>query len=107
MFYSNKIGGLTVEHKTQNYHKTHVHNYKIETVFLKIKDRVYDFRGFKALWSAPILMTALVIQHNFIEAHTTLDEIPCNRAGQELDLGENRWLDLIRLSSLHDNILKI
>ena len=67
---------------------------------MKIKDRVDDFRGIKALWSAPILMNALVIQHNFIEAHTTIDEVPCNRAGQELNLGENRWLGLIRASVL-------
>ncbi len=66
---------------------------------MKIKDRVDDFRGLKALWSAPILMNALIIQHNFIEAHTTLDEVPCNRAGQELNLGENRWLGLIKLAS--------
>ena len=66
---------------------------------MKIKDRVDDFRGLKALWSAPILMNSLIIQHNFIEAHTTIDEVPCNRAGQDLDLGENRWLGLIRLAS--------
>ncbi len=66
---------------------------------MKIKDRVDDFRGVKALWSAPILMNALIIQHNFIEAHTTLDEVPCNRAGQDLNLGENRWLRLIKLAS--------
>ena len=48
------------------------------------------------------MMNALVIQHNFIEAHTTLDEVPCDRAGQELDLGENRWLGLIKLSSLNN-----
>ena len=66
---------------------------------MKIKDRVDDFRGLKALWSAPILMNALIIQHNFIEAHTTIDEVPCNRAGQDLNLGENRWLGLIRLAS--------
>ena len=99
LFYSNKIGGLTVEHKIQNASVTKIHNYRIETVFMKIKDRVDDFRGLKALWSAPILMNALIIQHNFIEAHTTLDEVPCNRAGQELNLGENRWLGLIRLSA--------
>ncbi len=99
LFYSNKIKGLTVEHKIQNYSKTKIHNYRIETVFMKIKDRVDDFRGLKALWSAPIMMTAIVIQHNFIEAHTTLDEVPCNRTGQDLALGENRWLGLIRLSA--------
>ncbi|MBS3074392.1 IS1/IS6 family transposase [Candidatus Pacearchaeota archaeon] len=99
LFYSNKIGGLIVEHKIQNASVTKIHNYRIETVFMKIKDRANDFRGLKALWSAPILMNALIIQHNFIEAHTTLDEVPCNRAGQELDLGENRWLGLIKLST--------
>ena len=26
----------------------------------------------------------------FIEAHTTMDEVPCNRAGVNLALGENR-----------------
>jgi len=101
LFYSNKIGGLTVEHKIQNASVSKIHNYRIETVFMKIKDRVIDFRGLKALWSAPILLNALIIQHNFIEAHTTLDEVPCNRAGQELDLGENRWLGLIKLASIH------
>ena len=100
LFYSNKFGGLTVEHKVQNASITKIHNYIIETVFMKIKDRVDDFRGLKALWSAPILINALIIQHNFIEAHTTIDEVPCNRAGQELNLGENRWLGLIRASVL-------
>ena len=72
---------------------------------MKLKDRVQDFRGLKALWSAPIIMNALVIQHNFIEAHTTLDDVPCNRAGQKLDLEENRWLGLIKMSMvLHCNV---
>ena len=101
-FYSNKLGfggGMVVEHKIQNVWKTKIHNYRIETVFMKIKDRVDDFRGLKALWSAPIMMLAITIQHNFIEAHTTIDEVPCNRAGANLDLGNNRWLDLIKLAS--------
>ena len=99
MFYSNKFGGLTVEHRIQNYQKTRIHNYRIETVFMKIKDRVLDFRGLKALWSAPILMNAIVIQHNFIENHCTTNEVPCEMAGVNLKLGENRWLDLIKLSA--------
>jgi hypothetical protein len=44
-------------------------------------------------------LNAIVIQHNFIEAHTTTNEIPCEKAGVNLELSENRWLDLIRLSS--------
>jgi len=99
LFYSSKIGGLTIEHKIQNYQRTRIHNYKIETVFMKIKDRVQDFRGLKALWSAPIIMCGLVIQHNFIEEHCTIKRTPCSLAGQDLDLGDNRWLGLIKLSS--------
>jgi len=68
---------------------------------MKIKDRVLDFRGLKALWSAPILMTAIVIQHNFIENHSTTDEVPSERAGVNLGLGENRWLSLIRKSAFN------
>ena len=44
-------------------------------------------------------MTAIVIQHNFIENHSTTDEVPSERAGVNLELGENRWLGLIRLSN--------
>jgi len=104
LFYSNKIGGLKVEHKIQNVSKTKVHNYKIETVFMKIKDRVDDFRGLKALWSAPIIMAGLTIQHNFIEEHTTTGENPCAMAGQDLDLGDNRWLGLIKMASQNKSI---
>lgn len=101
LFYTNKVyrGGLVVEHKVQNVRRTHIHNYKIETVFMKIKDRVDDFRGLKALWSAPIIMVGLTIQHNFIEEHTTLKNSPCCLAGQDLDLGDNRWLGLIKLAT--------
>lgn len=99
LFYSNKIGGLVVEHKIQNYQKTRIHNYKIETVFMKIKDRVNDFRGLKSLWSAPIIMVGLTIQHNFIEKHSSTNKVPCQLAGQDLDLGENRWLGLIKLAT--------
>ena len=67
---------------------------------MKIKDRVEDFRGLKSLWSSPILMVGLVIQHNFIEIHSSTNKVPCQLAGQDLDLGENRWLGLIKLSAL-------
>ncbi|MEK6825823.1 MAG: hypothetical protein AABY00_03485 [Nanoarchaeota archaeon] len=66
---------------------------------MKIKDRVDNFRGLKALWSAPILMLAITIKHNFVEEHTTLGDVPCEEAGVDLPLGDNRWLDLIKLSA--------
>jgi len=87
-----------VEHKVNNVSKTKKHNVRIETVFSKIKDRVEDFRSLKALWSAPIMMLGLVIQHNFIERHCSINTYPCELAGINLDLGVNRWLGLIKLS---------
>ena len=98
-FYSRKTKGLIVEHRIQNVRRTKVHNYKIETVFMKIKDRVDDFRGLKQLWSAPILMTGIVLQHNFIEEHTTTGEIPCDLAQMNIGSKQNRWLSLIYASS--------
>ena len=84
-----------------NFQKTHKHNVRIESVFSKIKDRTRDFRGFKALWSAPILMTGLIIQHNFIETHSGIRKVPCEVAGLKVDLGIDRWLGLIRFSSMN------
>ncbi|MBI4453870.1 DDE-type integrase/transposase/recombinase [Candidatus Woesearchaeota archaeon] len=98
VFYSNKANGLTVEHRINNFHKTGKHNVRIETVFSKIKDRVNDFRGLKALWSAPILMQGIILQHNFIEAHTTTGKVPSELAGVKLETGDNRWLGLIKMS---------
>ena len=102
LFYIKKMGsngGLTIKHKIQNVRRTKIHNYKIETVFMKIKDRVHDFRGLKALWSAPILLQGLVLQHNFIEKHSTTNKVPCELAGQKITEKENRWLELIKLAS--------
>ena len=92
---------LRTEHIINNVQKTGKHNVRIETVFMKIKDRVDDFRGLKALWSAPILMAGIVIQHNYIEAHTTTGVVPCELAGLKMDLGQNRWLGLIREANNH------
>jgi transposase-like protein len=99
VFAYHKIRNNEVEHRINNVSKTKKHNVRIETVFSKIKDRVYDFRGLKALWSAPILMAGIVLQHNFIESHTTTGVVPCELANLKLDVDVNRWLGLIKLSS--------
>ena len=99
VFYS-RYKDRRVEHRVNIVRRTKKHNVRIETVFMKIKDRVYDFRGFKAIWSAPILMAGIVLQHNFIEDHTTTGKRPCRLAGLDLDVGVNRWDGLIRLASV-------
>ena len=77
---------LKVEHKINNVSVTKKHNVRIETVFSKIKDRVDDFRGLKSLWSAPILMQGIIIQHNFIESHTTTGQVPSELAELKMDI---------------------
>ena len=89
-----------VRHYVNNVHETGKHNVRIDTVFSKVKDRVDDFRGLKATWSAPILLQGIIIQHNFIEAHTTTGKVPSELAGLNLSLGFNRWLELIRIYSI-------
>ncbi len=103
VFYSNKgKRDEQPEHIINNVSKTGKHNVRIETVFMKVKDRVDDFRGLKALWSAPILMQGIILQHNYIEEHTTTGKIPSELAGIKLNLGVNRWLGLIKLSALEN-----
>ncbi len=105
LFYSkyvasgNRKDKLTIKHRIQNYSRTGIHNYKIETVFMKIKDRVHDFRGLKALWSAPILMAGITLQHNWIEPHTTTKQIPAELAGINQLKTSNRWLELIKIAN--------
>lgn len=99
MFSVHKRRSNRTQHKIINTLKTKKYNVRIETVFSKIKDRVDDFRGLKALWSAPILLAGIVLQHNFIEKHTTTGERPCDLAELNLEAGVNRWLGLIRLAS--------
>lgn len=99
LFYSNKLHGLKVEHKVVNTLKTGKYNVRIETIFSKIKDRVNNFRGLKATWSAPILLAGIVLQHNFIEQHTTIQDYPCQRAKLPTINQQNRWLQLIKTAS--------
>lgn len=96
-FYS-RYKNRRVEHRVNIVRKTGWHNVRIETVFMKIKDRVDDFRGLKALWSAPLLMAGIVLQHNFIEEHTSTGVVPCELAKLKMQTGENRWLGMIQAS---------
>ena len=99
VFSTNKTKPFRTKHFVISHSKTKKHNVRIETVFSKIKDRTRLFRGLKALWSAPILMNGIILQHNFIERHTTTGDIPSERAQLKLGCDENRWLELIRISA--------
>ncbi len=44
-------------------------------------------------------MQGIVLQHNFIEQHTTTGKVPCELAGLKVVNENNRWLGLIRQSA--------
>jgi len=98
--FRNVFGEEELDHRINNVRETGKHNVRIETVFSKLKDRIKGFRGLKAFWSAPILLIGLIIQHNFIEAHTTTGMRPCELAGIKLTLEEDRWLSLIKANAV-------
>ena len=99
VFNVNKKRKFRTKHFIINASKTGKHNVRIETVFSKIKDRTRNFRSLKALWSAPLLMNGIILQHNFVENHTTTGDIPAERTGLKIGVKENKWLELIRKST--------
>ena len=79
------------------------HRGKIQEHYCKDCKRLFtEDLGFYRMRHNPkiITMLATTIQHNFIEAHTTINDVPCERVGVNLSLGENRWLGLIKLTTL-------
>ena len=74
-----------------NYYATHqirIHNILIKIPLKSTIDPIALLNGI-----------GIVLQHNFIEEHTSLRDYPCDRAGLNLNMGQNRWLDLIKLSA--------
>jgi len=75
-------------------------NHKIERLHNTIRDRTKIMRGFHgSLYSAKMVMKGMEIYYNFIRKHQGIDnKTPQEVAIPTLDLGNNKWLGLIRLS---------
>ncbi|MEW6063083.1 MAG: hypothetical protein AB1571_01800 [Nanoarchaeota archaeon] len=77
-------------------------NHPIERLHNTIRERTKVMRGFHGcLESAYAIMKGLEINYNFNRKHMALDgKTPAEVAIPELELGINRWLDLIKLATL-------
>lgn len=76
-------------------------NHKIERLHNSIRERTKVMRGFHgSLYSAKMIMQGMAIYYNFIRKHQGINKTPQEEAIPELNLGENKWLSLIRLSKL-------
>ncbi|MBI4159300.1 IS1/IS6 family transposase [Candidatus Woesearchaeota archaeon] len=91
--YKNKVN-----HKVTNASKGEGFNHKIERLHNTIRERTKIMRGFHgSVESARAIMKGVEIQYNFNRKHLAIDCHPYQLA-TELQLGKNKWLDLIKLS---------
>ncbi len=77
-------------------------NHKIERLHNTIRDRTKIMRGFHgSLESAKAIMKGMEIYYNYIRKHQGIDNMtPQQTAIPQLDLENNKWLGLIRLSKM-------
>jgi putative transposase len=90
------------KHAKKFYHRiiasdSQVFNWKIERLHNSIRSRTKIMRQFKALHSAKSIMKGYEIFYNFCRKHQGINKYPYELA-TDLELGNNKWLDLIRLS---------
>jgi len=76
-------------------------NHPIERLHNSIRERTKVMRGFHgSMFSASAIMKGYEIYYNFIRKHQGIGCCPYELAIPSLELGKNRWLDLIRISRI-------
>ena len=81
-------------------------NRPIEQYHNEIRERLKARRGLGNDESAQIFSELLKINHNFVKSHEGLDgKTPAQSAGIELNLGDNKYLDLIKQSASKPNFV--
>ena len=74
----------------------------IERIQGTIRERIKVMRNFKSPESAEAILSLFVVYYNFIRIHQGINKTPIEQAGVNLNLGKNKWLDLIYLASQKD-----
>jgi len=79
------------------------HDYRnnmIERIQGTIRERVKVMRGFKNPKSAEQILEMFVIWYNFLRVHQGIGMTPAQKAGIELKLGKDKWLNLVYRSKI-------
>ena len=71
----------------------------IERIQGTIRQRIKVMRNFKDKKSAEAILSLFVVYYNFIRVHQGINKTPIEQAGVNLNLGKNKWVDLIYLAS--------
>jgi len=71
----------------------------VERIQGTIRERTKVMRSFKSPKSAEAILSLFVVYYNFIRIHQGIGRTPIEEAGVNLNLGKNKWLDLIYLAS--------
>ncbi len=79
-------------------------NWKVERLHENVRERTKIMRQFKALYSAQLIMKGYQIYYNFCRKHQGINCYPYQLAIPNLELGKNKWLDLIKLSKATSSI---
>ncbi len=72
----------------------------VERIQGTIRERVKVMRGFKNPESAKALLDLLIVYYNFIRTHQGIRMTPAEMCGVNLNLGKNKWLELIYRSKI-------
>ena len=67
----------------------------IERIQGTIRERIKIMRSFKNKESAEAILSLFVVYYNFIRVHQGIGMTPAKKAGIDLKLGQNKWLDLV------------
>lgn len=67
----------------------------IERIQGTIRERIKVMRNFKSPESAELILSLFVVYYNFIRIHEGIGKTPIEQAGVNLNLGKNKWKDLI------------
>lgn len=73
-------------------------NNVIERYHGTLRERDKVMRGFKSEETAKVTINGFRNYYNFIREHSELGTTPAEMAGLDLNLGRNRWMDLLRRS---------
>jgi transposase-like protein len=74
----------------------------IERIQGTIRERVKVMRGFHNPQSAELILNLFVIWYNFLRVHQGIGTIPAEKVGINLNLGKDKWLNLIYKSKITD-----